>query len=245
MYINIVTKGKRTCRGQGTTATEPKGVTPAQRVREFADEALTVSSGRLFCSACREELSLKSSSIKSHVMSAKHQSKKKRRQSTEGRERDIALALTQYNEEVHTKGETLPEQMQVYRVKVVTAFLRAAVPLSKLEYFRELLEEGAYRLSDCRHMLDLVPFVLKQEQARIKDEIAGKHVAIIFDGTTRLGEALAIVVRFIGEGFEIEQRLIRLQLLAKSLTGEEIARELITSLSVGYGINPSLVLSAM
>ena len=178
-------------------------------------------------------------------MSAKHQSKKKRRQSTEGRERDIALALTQYNEEVHTKGETLPEQMQVYRVKVVTAFLRAAVPLSKLEYFRELLEEGAYRLSDCRHMLDLVPFVLKQEQARIKDEIAGKHVAIIFDGTTRLGEALAIVVRFIGEGFEIEQRLIRLQLLAKSLTGEEIARELITSLSVGYGINPSLVLSAM
>ena len=49
-------KGKRTCHGQGTTATEPKGVTPAQRVREFADEALTVSSGRLFCSACREEL---------------------------------------------------------------------------------------------------------------------------------------------------------------------------------------------
>ena len=39
--------------------------------------------------------------------------------------------------------------------------------------------------------------------------------------------------------------MIRLQLLAKSLTGEEIARELITVLSVGYGINPNLLLSAM
>ena len=43
------------------------------------------------------------------------------------------------------KGETLPAEMQVYRVKVLTAFLHAAVPLSKL---RKLLEGGAYRLSD-------------------------------------------------------------------------------------------------
>ena len=113
------------------------------------------------------------------------------------------------------------------------------------EFFRELLEGGAYRLSDRRHMSDLIPFVLRQEQAKIKEEIEGKHVAVIFDGTTYLGEALAIVLRFVSEDFEIKQRLIRLQLLAKSLTGEEIARELITVLSVGYGINPNLLLSAM
>ena len=49
---------------------------------------------------------------------------------------------------MYIKGETLPAEMQLYRVKVLTAFLRAAVPLSKLEFFRELLEGGAYRLSD-------------------------------------------------------------------------------------------------
>ena len=141
-------KGKRTCRGHGGTASEPKGVSPSQRVKENPDEALTLSNGKLFCSACREELSLKSSSIKSHVKSTKHQSKKQQLESTKSRERDIAQALVKYNEEVHMKGETLPAEMQVYRVKVLTAFLRAAVPLSKLEFFRELLEGGAYRLSD-------------------------------------------------------------------------------------------------
>ena len=46
---------------------------------------------------------------------------------------------------------------------------------------------------------------------------------MIFDGTSRLGEALAIVLRFVGENWIIEQRLVRIQLLAKSMSGEEIA----------------------
>ena len=57
-------------------------------------------------------------------------------------------------------------------------------------------------------------------------------MSLIFDGTTRLGEALAIVVRFVSDSddWKIEQRLIRLQLLTKSMTGEEIAREIIDTL---------------
>ena len=120
--------GKRTCRGHGGTASNRKNINPAQREKEKPNEALTVSGGRLFCSACREELALKKSSIESHVMSAKHQSKKKLRASTEAQESDLAQSLVKYNQEVHTKGETLPIDMQVYRVRVVTTFLRAAVP---------------------------------------------------------------------------------------------------------------------
>ena len=47
-------------------------------------------------------------------------------------------------------GEHLPEAQQVFRVKVVSAFLRAGVPLAKLQFFKELLEEGGYRLPDKR-----------------------------------------------------------------------------------------------
>ena len=94
-------------------------------------------------------------------------------------------------------------------------------------------------------MSDLIPFVLKQQQTLIKEEIEDKYVSVIFDGTTRLGEAMAVVVRFVSNNFTIEQRLIRLQLLAKSLSGEEIARELVSVLSVGYGIKPGLLISAM
>ena len=183
-------------------------MSPAQRVKETPNEGLTVSSGRLFYSACREELALKSSSIKSHVQSAKHQSRKKRRELLEARELDIAQSLLKYNQETHSKGETLPLDMQVYRFKVVTTLLRAAVPLSKVELFRDILEEGAYRLSDRRHMSDLIPFIRAQEHSTIKGEVEGKCVVVIFDGTTWLGEALAILLRFVTDDFEVEQHLI-------------------------------------
>ena len=117
---------------------------------------------------------------------------------------------------------------RVYRLKVLKTFLCAAIPLTKLDAFRDLLEENALQLTDRRHMSDLIPFLCSQEQATIKTEIGEKHLSVIFDGTTRLGEALAIVVRFVDESFAIQQRLVRLQLLVKSMTGEEIARELLS-----------------
>ena len=39
-------RGKRRCRG--ALSSDPKGVTPSQRVREFENEALTVSHGQLY-----------------------------------------------------------------------------------------------------------------------------------------------------------------------------------------------------
>lgn len=111
----------------------------------------------------------------------------------------------------------------MYRVRVLKSFLRAAIPLSKLDLFRDILEENRYRLSDRCHMSDLVPFVVSQEQEEVKREILGRAVSVVFDGTTRLGEAMAIVIRFIDEPFTIQHRLVHLQLLAKSMSGEEIA----------------------
>ena len=40
-----------------------------------------------------------------------------------------------------------------------------------------------YSCSSRRHMPDLVPLILKHEQACIKHEIADRHEAVIFDGT--------------------------------------------------------------
>ena len=65
---------------------------------------------------------------------------------------------------------------------------------------------------------------------------------MIFDGTSHLGEVLAVVLRFISE-WTIQQRLVRLQFLVKN--GEEIARELINILSVTLGIQSHLVLAPM
>ena len=236
-------KGKRPCRG--ALESDPKGVSPSQRVREFATEPFTVSHGYLFCSACREQLSLKRSVLKNHVCSMKHKNSKERLSRKEMRERDIASSLHKYNQKVHQRGETLPKEQQVYRVRVVSTFLKAGVPLHKISKFRDLIEENAARLTDTRGMLDYIPFILSEEERHIRNEIDERSVAVIFDGTSRVGEALAILLRYVDAEWHIQQRLVRVEMLAKSLTGEELARELINVLSVTYGIRPNTLLAAM
>ena len=224
---------------------DPKSVVPAQRVKEFPGECLSVSANKLFCVACREEVALKRSIITGHIGSSKHVEGKARLQSKEAREKDIASSLQAYSAEAHDRGETMPEDHRVYRVKVLMAFLRAGIALNKIECFRSLLEENAYSLGGRRTLSDLIPFVLQEERSLIKQEIQGRDVSVIFDGTTHLGEAMAVVLRFVDEDWGIQQRLARLMLLAKSLTGEEVARELIVVLSTGLGIGPDNLLAAM
>ena len=98
-------------------------VSPAQQVKQYPGEKFDMSAGKLFCKACREKLSLKSSSVANHVKSAKHVDGKKRLASKQARQQDIARALSVHNEQTHLKGETLPEQQQVFCVKVVLSFL--------------------------------------------------------------------------------------------------------------------------
>ena len=72
----------------------------------------------------------------------------------------------------------------------------------------------------------------------------GALVSAIFDGTTRNGEALAVVVHFV-KNWKIEQRLVRLLLLAKSVNGDELAREILTVLSTELGVASGKLLACM
>ena len=163
----------------------------------------------------------------------------------ESRERDIADAIKDYNKTHHLCGETLPQTVEVYRIKVISTFLRAGVPLSKIACFRELLEENGLRLTDRRHIFDYIPFIFEEEEACIKNELKEKDVSVSYDGTTRLGEASAIVVRYVDNTFCIHQRLVRVRLLTKSLCAEELAREIINILSITYSIRPNNVIGMM
>ena len=137
--------------------------------------------------------------MKNHVNSKKHKTSKEKRKEKGARERDlhvhVAEALCAHDCATHRKGETLPEEHNVYRAKVVMAFMTSGIPLSKLDSpdLRSLLEDNGYRLTDHRHMLDMVPFVLNEECTHLRSELQGKYLGAVFDGTTRLGEVLAIV----------------------------------------------------
>ena len=80
---------------------------------------------------------------------------------------------------------------------MVTAFLKAGVPLNRLDCFREILEERAFRLTSCDNLRDYIPFVQQQEQKSVKDQINGRQVSVIFDGTNHVCEALVIVFRLL------------------------------------------------
>ena len=78
-----------------------------------------------------------------------------------------------------------------------------------------------------------------------KGEISGKNISMIFNATARLGEALAIIVRFITDEWEIKLRLLCLQLTAKSLKGEELARDIITVLAEQNHVQSNSLCAAM
>ena len=247
MAANVATPlRKRAKRPSYIHLSSHSSVTPSQRAKEFSSESIGVSGGKLFCQACREELSLKKSSIQNHVTSSKHTAGKERLVKKQKREMDIAEALKRYDTGVHPSGETLPESVRVYRVKVLCTFLKAGVPIKKIDNFRDLLEENALRIAGRKPMSDLIPFVLGEERRRIKAKIEELPVAVIFDGTSRLGEALAVILRFVDRStLTIQQRLVRMLLLTKSMSGEEVARELLCVLSTEYGVVSSNLLAAM
>ena len=213
-------KGKK--RSRGLCSSDPKSITPQHRVKQHPKECFSVSNNKLFCLACREELSVKCSVVNGHIKSAKHSSGKTRLENQKKKDMEIAKALKSHDT-LHPKGETLPDSQRIFRVKVARTFLSAGIPLSKVSHFRELLEENGFRLTDRRRMFDVVPLILQQEKERIKNEISGKCLSVIFDGTSRLGEVFVLVIRYVDSDWLVCQRLIKVHMLAKSLSREEIA----------------------
>ena len=69
-------------------------------------------------------------------------------------------------------------------------------------------------------MRQLIPFMLEEENTTISKEFMGKDVSITFDGTTRDGEALELLLRFVDE-WELKVRLARFQLVKSSVCGDE------------------------
>ena len=164
------------------------------------------------------------------------------------REQTIAEALSR---EKSQKESTLPLAERAYRQEVVE-FLKAGIPLNKTNKLCPLLEKNGYRLTGSSNLGQYISLIFKQETERIKHEISSpgnvgmtRDVSVIFNGSTRLGEGLAIIVRFINDDWMITQRLMRIDICSKSVNSEELARVLNECLSVEYGIRANSLLAAM
>lgn len=101
-------------RRRGHVAANPKSITASERVKSYPKECLTTRGKVLFCTACREEISLKKSVISMHIKSKKHECGKSRLEKQNRRELSITDALTHFDKEHHPSGETLPVSTCVY-----------------------------------------------------------------------------------------------------------------------------------
>ena len=212
-----------------------------QRVQEHKNEYLTSLDGKLRCDACKETISKKKSTVKKHISSLKHVKAKKT--ILESKKKEL---LRRNDQAKHPKGETLPHDMRLYRFDMIQSFLTAGIPLSKIDCLRSFLEKYGHWLTSQSHLRELIPSVLQKEKETLKSELSeAKAVSTIFDGSTLLGEPLAIIVQFLDSQWNVQQRLVRLQVLAKSLKAEELAQCLIQALAVEYAIQPGALLAAM
>ena len=140
---------------------------------------------------------------------------------------------------------TLPLEVRAFRVEVVEDFLKAGVSLHKIDKLRDLLERGGNRLTDSSHLRQHIPLILKQETERLKEEIATRDLGLIFDESTRLGEAIVIIARFVSDNWSIVQRLIRLDICAKSVNAQDLAYVLNDCMSVDNQVRGNSLLSTM
>ena len=84
-----------------------------------------------------------------------------------GKDEDIAKCVT-------NSGECLPEKQRIHRIKVLSSFLKAGVPLNKIDSYRDVFEEHGYQLACRRTISDYIPFIRSQEISLIKNEMAQK-----------------------------------------------------------------------
>ena len=130
--------------------------------------------------------------------------------------------------------------------------MKAGITIGKIDMLRSLSEKNSYRLTGSSHLGQYVSMALKQEIERIKQEleIPGQvsmtsDLSVIFDGSTRQGEAIALIVRIVDNNWNIIQRLVRIDVCPKSVNANELAQVLNQCLSVDYEVRANSFLAAM
>ena len=107
---------------------------------------MCLRNSKLFCDASKELLSSKKSILQNHVASKKHDSgMAKIKKKTKKRDQTITEALRLDN--TQSKDYALPVEERAYCLQMVEEFLKAGIPLRKIDKLRLLLEKQGYRLS--------------------------------------------------------------------------------------------------
>lgn len=236
--INAPPVGQKKCTGCGVKKSDPKTMTPAQRVRDFPNEPFSVDNGKLWCKCCSQELALKKDTIKNHIQSIRHEEQKAARIASEKRHGEIAAKTIAevYAGKAQLGGSSLPISTQAHRISVCEAFLTDAIPFCVLRdplgKLRQILEYNRAILPLCE-VAQYIPRLLDTEIKTVQEELRGcQAYSYSFDGTTEVAELVCVVVRFIGKTSTIQHRVLSFKVLQRSLNADELAAHLLEVLAL-------------
>lgn len=122
----------------------------------------------LFCLACREIMSTKKSVVVTHLASKKHGNGKDKLKKSKVNDQTIIEAFKARDRT--QKDSTLPITEWAYRLEVVEQFLRAGIPIGKIDMLRSLLEKNGQRLTARAHLGQYISIVFKRKVERIKND---------------------------------------------------------------------------
>ncbi|CAN0109326.1 unnamed protein product, partial [Ectocarpus fasciculatus] len=143
-------------------------------------------------------------------------------------------------EEGGTYGDSLSDHDKLTQIKAVKGCLAAGVPLNALgnPVFQKFLAHVGVNLPSSGHLAEHIPLILKEEQAKIRDEMGDRPYALCFDATPYLCECFGVGVRFVNASGQVAQRVLRLSMLKKSMTADDIAGEVTRIVTHEYGLDP-------
>lgn len=117
----------------------------------------------------------------------------------------------------------------------------AGIAFQKIDALRPMLEDrGCIQLTSSTHLKPFIPMIEDYELRTLRCEIEGQRVAVIFDGTTRLGECVAVLLRWCSADFKgVQQRLVALQTMRRHMDGDELGAMLMMLLLNGMKVKPA------
>lgn len=188
---------------------------------------------------------MRKGTIQCHVRSDSHLKKLQKWIERNDEDNMIMNIITNhFTTESEAVGKRLPKETQAYRWRVVETFLYAGIPIAKVDLCRTLLERQGTSLSDHSNLkATFIPLISEREIKRLKEEITGRACSLIFDGTTRLGEAVNFILRWTSVDFTIEQRLVRFVTAAKHLNGDGLYRLFMTEVVPQLSFKPQCLVA--
>ena len=188
---------------------------------------------------CKFDLSRRISAINGHLKGKDHPKKLQRMLEAQDADKTVDFLVKQFFEKhPDVQQRTVPTDTHVYRWTVMETMMYAGVPYAKIDMLRQLLEREGHALSAATHLGQLyIPQINDREIKRCVKELLGEYFAVIFDGTTRLGEAVNIVTRSITDDFYIRMRLVAFETARVHMDGDALFRLIVATLQRKLGLD--------